>query len=108
MIHFVVRSDAAALLESEANVKVKEVSLPHTRHAVACYSVLNPAEVASNMAKYDGLEFGLRGSKEESTEALFAESRHLGFNTVVRGRILAGNFFLLKENYQDFFIRALK
>jgi len=84
------------------------ISLPHTDLAVPCYSVLNPCEVASNMARYDGLEFGLRGSDESSTEAMYADGRSLGFNQVVRGRILAGNYFLLKNNYEVYFEQALK
>ena len=53
------------------------------------FSVLNPCEVASNMSRYDGLEYGLRGNGG-STEDMFADSRARGFNEVVRGRILAG------------------
>ena len=90
------------------DVKIVSVSLPHTDLAVPCYSVLNPCEVASNMARYDGLEFGLRGDDESGTEALYANSRSLGFNDVVRGRILAGNYFLLKKQYSEYFLQALK
>lgn len=100
-------SDVADLLEN-AGAQVKQVSLPHTAYSIVCYSVLNPCEVSSNMARYDGLEYGLRTEQNRSTEALFAENRHLGFNEVVRGRILSGNYFLLKENYHEFFGQALK
>ncbi|XP_059093801.1 glutamyl-tRNA(Gln) amidotransferase subunit A, mitochondrial-like [Tigriopus californicus] len=100
-------SDVADVLEN-AGAQVKQVSLPHTPYSIVCYSVLNPSEVSSNMARYDGLEYGLRTEQNRSTEALFAENRHLGFNEVVRGRILSGNYFLLKENYQEFFGQALK
>ena len=72
------------------------------------FQVLNPCEVASNMSRYDGLEFGYRSSEMESTEAMFASVRHHGFNDVVKGRILAGNYFLLRENYKDYFEKALK
>ncbi len=60
------------------------------------------------MTRYDGLEFGLRTEEMSSTEELFASVRHKGFNEVVRGRILAGNYFLLKENYDNYFIKALQ
>lgn len=100
-------SDACHGMQEEG-CSVVPVSLPHTELAVPCYSVLNPCEVASNMARYDGLQFGLRGDRETSTEELFADGRATGFNEVVRGRILAGNYFLLKKHYADYFLQALK
>jgi len=100
-------SKVARLLE-EGGAKVEPVSLPHTQLAIPCYSVLNPCEVASNMSRYDGLQFGLRGNVITSTEDMFAESRAKGFNEVVRGRVLAGNYFLLKKHYQEFYLQALK
>ncbi|XP_071442412.1 glutamyl-tRNA(Gln) amidotransferase subunit A, mitochondrial [Hetaerina americana] len=93
---------------SKGGAAVEEVSLPHTQYSVACYSILNQCEVASNMACYDGIEFGLRGVENISTEEMIASSRRIGFNEVVRGRILAGNYFLLKKNYQKYFEKALK
>ena len=60
------------------------------------------------MSRYDGIEYGLRTSELSSTEALFASVRHQGFNDVVKGRILAGNYFLLRENYDEYFEQALK
>ncbi|XP_066283764.1 glutamyl-tRNA(Gln) amidotransferase subunit A, mitochondrial-like [Branchiostoma lanceolatum] len=95
----------ADLLE-DAGARVSQVSLPHTPYSIVCYSVLCATEVASNMARYDGLEFGHRGSDNSSTEALYAQTRHEGFNDVVRGRILAGNYFLLKRHYDHYFIQA--
>lgn len=71
--------------------------MPHTSYSITCYSVLNQCEVASNMARYDGLRFGIRGDDATSTEQLYAETRSKGFNEVVRSRILSGNYFLLKR-----------
>jgi len=102
-----VWSQVADLLE-QGGAEVIPVSLPHTELAIPCYSVLNACEVASNMARYDGLQFGLRAANDKSTEDLYAESRSEGFNEVVRGRILAGNYFLLKQNYNKYFLQALK
>jgi len=99
-------SEVASLLD-DLGAKVVPVFLPHTHLAIPCYSVLNPCEVASNMSRYDGLEYGLRGNGG-STEDMFADSRARGFNEVVRGRILAGNYFLLKKNYHKYFKQALK
>lgn len=82
--------------------------MPHTEHSIVCYSILNQCEVASNMARYDGLEFGYHSEETSSTEKLFATSRKTGFNEVVRNRILAGNYFLLRRNYEKYFNQALK
>ncbi|KAH9525219.1 Glu-AdT subunit A [Bulinus truncatus] len=92
----------------KAGAKVTEVSMPHARLCILCYQVLCCCEVASNFARYDGIEYGLRHGSELSTEELYAESRHEGFNNVVRRRILAGNYFLLKKNYTKYFIKAQK
>ncbi|XP_021549071.1 glutamyl-tRNA(Gln) amidotransferase subunit A, mitochondrial isoform X3 [Neomonachus schauinslandi] len=100
-------SKAANLFESEG-AKVIEVSLPHTSYSIICYHVLCTSEVASNMARFDGLEYGHRCDINVSTEAMYAATRREGFNDVVRGRILSGNFFLLKENYENYFIKAQK
>ncbi|XP_072356022.1 glutamyl-tRNA(Gln) amidotransferase subunit A, mitochondrial isoform X2 [Scyliorhinus torazame] len=96
----------AADLFENAGARVVEVSLPHTPYSIVCYHVLCTAEVASNMARFDGLEYGHRSEVETSTEALYAATRHEGFNDAVRGRILAGNYFLLKQNYDHYFIKA--
>lgn len=97
----------ADLLE-QAGASVTQVSMPHTPLSIACYSVLNQCEVASNMARYDGLEFGYRAKTTVSTEQLFAETRSQAFSNVVRGRILAGNYFLLQRNYDQYFVQAMK
>eukprot|EP00064_Thunnus_orientalis_P004146 superscaffoldBa00000369_g4157 len=91
-----------------AGAHVKQVSLPHTQHSIVCYHVLCHAEVASNMARFDGLEYGHRSKVDSSTEAMYASTRHEGFNDVVRGRILSGNYFLLKQNYEHYFLKAQK
>lgn len=93
---------------SESGAVVKEVRLPHTKHSIAVYSVLNQCEVASNMARYTGLGYGLRGESTESTEQLYAETRAIGLGDVVRRRILCGNYFLLSENYSTYFEKALR
>ncbi|GAU91760.1 hypothetical protein RvY_03956 [Ramazzottius varieornatus] len=93
----------------EHGAEVVPVSLPHSEYANACYTVLCACDVASNMARYDGVEFGHRSTASDvSTNAMYAATRHEGFNEVVRGRILAGNFFLLKRSQQEYFLYAAK
>ncbi|KAK4879849.1 hypothetical protein RN001_007995 [Aquatica leii] len=100
-------NEVAQLLEDNGAI-VKEISLPNTEYSIVCYSILNQCEVASNMARYDGIEFGYRAHENASTEKLYASSRSVGFNEVVRNRILAGNYFLLNRNYDKYFNQALK
>ncbi|KAM9354333.1 glutamyl-tRNA(Gln) amidotransferase subunit A, mitochondrial [Pholidichthys leucotaenia] len=100
-------SRVADLLE-EAGARLEQVSLPHTPYSIVCYHVLCTAEVASNMARFDGLEYGHRSETDSSTEAMYASTRHEGFNDVVRRRILCGNYFLLKRNYEHYFVKAQK
>lgn len=99
--------NVSRLLE-EAGARIIPVSLPHTELSIVCYSVLNQCEVASNMARYDGIEFGYRADEHFSTNELFAKTRCTGFNDVVRRRIIAGNYFLLSENYENYFVKAMK
>ncbi|MBN3322934.1 GATA amidotransferase, partial [Atractosteus spatula] len=100
-------SRTAELFE-KAGARVVEVSLPHTQHSIVCYHVLCMAEVASNMARFDGLEYGYRSAVDSSTEAMYAATRHEGFNDVVRRRVLSGNYFLLKQNFDRYFVKAQK
>ncbi|CAH1641377.1 unnamed protein product [Spodoptera littoralis] len=97
----------ADLLEHQ-KAQLEVVSLPYTSASIAVYSILNQCEVASNMSRYDGIEYGLRANVNSSTEELYALTRHQGFNKVVRSRILAGNYFLLTRNYVKYFIKTLK
>lgn len=99
----------ADILEDNGAI-VKQVTLPNTSSSIFVYSILNQCEVSSNMARYDGIEYGLRSNNNDitSTEQLYATSRSLGFNTVVKTRILTGNYFLLRRNYEKYFEKALK
>lgn len=97
----------ADLLEM-SGAEVKEVSMPYTSSSIFVYSILNQCEVSSNMSRYDGIEFGHRADDETSTEHLYAKSRAEGFNSVVKNRILTGNYFLLRKNYESHFLKALK
>uniref|UniRef100_A0A182P455 Glutamyl-tRNA(Gln) amidotransferase subunit A, mitochondrial n=1 Tax=Anopheles epiroticus TaxID=199890 RepID=A0A182P455_9DIPT len=97
----------ADMLES-AGAAVTAVSLPNTASSIFVYSILNQCEVASNMSRYDGIEYGHRSQEDSSTEQLYARTRAEGFNGVVKNRILSGNYFLLRENYDKYFQKALK
>ncbi|KAL0278375.1 UNVERIFIED_CONTAM: hypothetical protein PYX00_000210 [Menopon gallinae] len=96
----------ASLLQ-QGGAEIMPISMPHTKYSLVCYSVLNNCEVASNKAKYDGLQFGTRYASDSAGE-MFSELRSSNFNQTVRERILAGNYFLLGKNYDKYFIKAMK
>ncbi|KAH1001447.1 hypothetical protein HUJ04_005467 [Dendroctonus ponderosae] len=100
-----VWNEVANLLEAEG-AEVRQVSMPNTEHSIVCYSILNQCEVASNMARYDGVEFGYRSDDNESTEKLFASSRSFGnyekyFNKALKvRRLISNDFHDVWENVQ--------
>ncbi|KHJ92720.1 putative aspartyl/glutamyl-tRNA amidotransferase subunit A [Oesophagostomum dentatum] len=102
-----VWNHASNVLKREG-AEVVQVSLPHTRYSLVCYQVLSAADIASNMARYDSIEYGHRSDNEKSTFDLYASSRSDAFNTVVKRRIMAGNYFLMRENRKHFFDKALR
>ena len=96
-------------LFSNLGSKVEYVSLPNTKYSISCYSVLNCCEVSSNFSCYDGIEFGHRAhSSESSVEESYSKSREEGFSDTVKGRIFAGNYFLLRQNYDKYLKKALR
>jgi aspartyl-tRNA(Asn)/glutamyl-tRNA(Gln) amidotransferase subunit A len=97
----------ADLLEN-SRAEVEQISMSYTSSSIFVYSILNQCEVSSNMSRYDGIEFGHRADDESSTEQLYGKTRAEGFNSVVKNRILTGNYFLLRKNYDDHFLKVLK
>ncbi|KAL7035472.1 hypothetical protein ACKWTF_008394 [Chironomus riparius] len=92
----------------ENGAQIHEISMPYTTSSIFVYSILNQCEVSSNFSRYDGIEYGHRADDETSTENLYAKTRAEGFNNVVKNRIFAGNYFLLRKNYDKYFLKALK
>lgn len=100
-------NDAAKTLAT-LGCRIKEVSMPFTCYSIICYHVLAEADIASNMARYDGVRYGYRSNCERSTFAMYSATRNESLNEVVRGRILAGNYFLMKRHYDEYFGQALR
>src|SRR3546814_7342384 len=70
-----------------AGAEIVEVSLPHTHHALATYYIVAPAEASSNLARYDGVRYGLRVSPDNgSLDDMYAETRSAGFGAAVKDR----------------------
>jgi len=88
---------------------VVPVDLPHTRHAVATYYVIATAEASSNLARFDGVRYGLRKLPEHGDlKAMYGATRDAGFGTEVKRRILLGTFVLSAGYYDAYYLKAQK
>jgi aspartyl-tRNA(Asn)/glutamyl-tRNA(Gln) amidotransferase subunit A len=92
----------------ESGAEVVDVSLPHTRYGLATYYIVAPAEASSNLARYDGVRFGLRVADGEDMRDLYERTRAAGFGAEVRRRILIGTYVLSAGYYDAYYLRAQK
>ncbi len=88
-------------------VKLVEVSLPHTEYGVPVYYIVAPSEISANMARFDGIRFGL-GKKERTVEGIYEASRSAGIGDEVKRRILIGTYALSAGYYDAFYRKAQK
>ncbi|MGI6245252.1 MAG: Asp-tRNA(Asn)/Glu-tRNA(Gln) amidotransferase subunit GatA [Pseudochelatococcus sp.] len=91
----------------DAGAEVVEVFLPHTSHALAVYYIVAPAEASSNLARYDGVRYGLRVPGRDIAE-LYENTRAAGFGREVKRRILIGTYVLSAGYYDAYYVRAQK
>ncbi|MEA1937783.1 MAG: Asp-tRNA(Asn)/Glu-tRNA(Gln) amidotransferase subunit GatA [Pseudomonadota bacterium] len=96
--------DAARRLEAEG-ARLVEIDLPHTRYALACYYIIAPAECSSNLARYDGVRFGVRVHESDLTD-MYEQSRATGFGEEVKRRIMIGTYVLSSGYYDAYYIKA--
>lgn len=95
----------AALLQLGA--AVADVSLPHSRYGIPAYYLVAPAEASSNLARYDGVRYGLRAAGRDLAE-LYLNTRGEGFGTEVKRRILLGTFALAEGYYDAYYLKAMQ
>uniref|UniRef100_A0A6B2L2T2 Glutamyl-tRNA(Gln) amidotransferase subunit A, mitochondrial n=1 Tax=Arcella intermedia TaxID=1963864 RepID=A0A6B2L2T2_9EUKA len=88
--------------------RVKFVSLPNMKYALPAYYIIAPAEASSNLARYDGLRYGITTPTFENTREAFTKTREMGFGDEVKRRILVGTFVLSSSSYKDYFLQAAK
>ena len=99
---------AAEMLKARGAV-VKEISLPHTKYALATYYVLAPAEASSNLARYDGIRYGFRAQEAgQHLDDLYINTRTQGFGAEVRRRIMIGTYVLSAGYYDAYYLKAQK
>lgn len=91
----------------DAGAEVVEVSLPHTQYALATYYIISPAEASSNLARYDGVRYGLRVNGGNLNE-MYAKTRGAGFGGEVKRRILIGTYVLSAGYYEAYYLKAQK
>ncbi|HYE47738.1 MAG TPA: Asp-tRNA(Asn)/Glu-tRNA(Gln) amidotransferase subunit GatA [Caulobacter sp.] len=91
----------------EAGCEIVEVSLPHTKYALPAYYIVAPAEASSNLARYDGMRYGLRAEGRNLTE-IYENTRAQGFGAEVKRRILIGTYVLSAGYYDAYYLKALK
>jgi aspartyl-tRNA(Asn)/glutamyl-tRNA(Gln) amidotransferase subunit A len=93
----------------DAGAEVVEVSLPHTKYALPAYYIIAPAEASSNLARYDGVRYGLRDLPEGAgLQDMYAATRAAGFGPEVKRRILIGTYVLSAGFYDAYFTQASK
>ncbi len=90
-----------------AGAELRDISLPHTKYALPAYYIVAPAEASSNLARYDGVRYGLRVDGDSLTD-MYAKTRGAGFGREVRRRILIGTYVLSAGYYDAYYLKAQK
>ena len=103
--------DAIGLLQ-KLGVVIKEISLPHTSYAVATYYIVATAEASSNLARFDGVRYGLRAqpakSRKNALVDMYEETRSQGFGDEAKRRIMLGTYALSSGYYDAYYLRGQK
>jgi aspartyl-tRNA(Asn)/glutamyl-tRNA(Gln) amidotransferase subunit A len=106
------RFDEAVKLLTEAGAEIVEVSCPHFEYALAAYYLILPSEASSNLAKFDGMRYGLRvlpeGVADPSAEQVVEATREAGFGDEVKRRIILGTYALSSGYYDAYYGQAQK
>ncbi|MCB1444062.1 MAG: Asp-tRNA(Asn)/Glu-tRNA(Gln) amidotransferase subunit GatA [Methyloceanibacter sp.] len=92
---------------TEAGATVKDVSLPHTKYALPSYYIVAPAEASSNLARYDGVRYGLREPGKDVI-SMYENTREAGFGAEVKRRVLIGTYVLSAGYYDAYYLKAQK
>ena len=101
--------DAGIAMLKDAGATVVEISLPHTKYALPAYYIIAPAEASSNLARYDGVRYGLRDLPEGAgLQDMYASTRADGFGAEVKRRIMIGTYVLSAGFYDAYYTQAQK
>jgi len=100
-------NEAIALLKGRG-AHIVQISLPHTDYAVSTYYIVAPAEASSNLARYDGVQYGFRADDPADLVDMYMRTRSQGFGTEAKRRILLGTYVLSSGYYDAYYLKALK
>jgi aspartyl-tRNA(Asn)/glutamyl-tRNA(Gln) amidotransferase subunit A len=100
-------NNALRVLES-AGAKLVEVSLPHTDYGLAAYYIIAPAECSSNLARFDGVKYGMSDQDAQNITDAYSHTRRKGFGTEVRRRVMLGTYALSSGYYDAYYVKAQK
>jgi aspartyl-tRNA(Asn)/glutamyl-tRNA(Gln) amidotransferase subunit A len=100
--------DAAVFILQKAGAEIVDVSLPHTDYGLAAYYIIAPAECSSNLARFDGVRYGLSEVDAQNITDLYMETRRKGFGTEVRRRVMLGTYALSSGYYDAYYLKAQK
>jgi aspartyl-tRNA(Asn)/glutamyl-tRNA(Gln) amidotransferase subunit A len=92
----------------DAGATPVEISLPHTKYALPTYYIIAPAEASSNLARYDGVRYGLREEGVKTLDDMYAATRAAGFGAEVKRRVMIGTYVLSAGFYDAYFTKAQK
>jgi aspartyl-tRNA(Asn)/glutamyl-tRNA(Gln) amidotransferase subunit A len=99
---------AAIARIEELGAGVRDIQLPHAGHGLAAYYVIAPAEASANLARYDGVRYGLRSTDNGDLTSLYELTRHDGFGDEVKRRIMIGTYALSSGYYDAYYGKAQK
>ena len=99
--------DKAAQMLAARGAEIVPISLPHTKYALPVYYIIAPAEASSNLARYDGVRFGLRENGEKLDD-LYINTRSAGFGAEVKRRIMIGTYVLSAGYFDAYYVKAQK
>ncbi|MBQ2660726.1 Asp-tRNA(Asn)/Glu-tRNA(Gln) amidotransferase subunit GatA [Candidatus Saccharibacteria bacterium] len=92
----------------EKGFEIVELDMPTLKYALAAYYIIQPAEVASNLSRHDGVRYGFRSDDSSNLENLYENTRNEGFMSENKRRIMIGNFVLSSGFYDAYFLKAAK
>ena len=100
------RFRAALEVASGLGAEIEQIALPHAPHALSAYYVLAPAEASSNLARFDGVRYGMRAPDPRDLTDMYTRTRHDGFGAEVKRRIMLGTYALSSGYYEAYYGRA--
>ncbi|RQD75269.1 MAG: Asp-tRNA(Asn)/Glu-tRNA(Gln) amidotransferase subunit GatA [Candidatus Syntrophonatronum acetioxidans] len=93
---------------ARAGAVKRELSMPNTAYALSAYYLINPAEASSNLARYDGIQYGFRYEDAQNLKENYFKTRSLGFGPEVKRRIMLGTYALSSGYYEAYYLKAQK